>query len=260
VVELGPGAPPHWQDALVFAFHPHEDFFLADPAGLLPVPPGLGPEEAVFLPNLQTAVTLVLDGKPLIGEKVAVFGQGIVGLLLTGLLALFPLARLVTLDRYANRRLVSESLGAHAALDPAAPGALEEMRRALKSAGQDPWADLAYEISGNPAALDQALAVTGFHGRIVVGSWYGTKTSELHLGGLFHRQRQMLVSSQVSTLSPELTGRWTRNRVLEVAWEMAARLKPARFITQRFPLAQAAQAYALLNQHPEEAIQVVLTY
>ncbi len=90
VVELGPGVPAHWQGTLVFAFNPHEELFLADPAELLPVPPGLGPEEAVFLPNLQTAVTLVLDGKPLIGEKVAVFGQGIVGLLLTALLASFP--------------------------------------------------------------------------------------------------------------------------------------------------------------------------
>ncbi len=166
----------------------------------------------------------------------------------------------MTLDRYPNRRLASESLGAHVALDPLAPGALAEIRLALESAGQDPWADLAYEISGNSAALDQALAVTGFHGRIVIGSWYGAKTSELHLGGLFHRQRQVLISSQVSTLAPELTGRWTRNRVLEVAWEMAAKVKPSRFITQRFPLAQAAQAYALLDQHPEEAIQVVLTY
>lgn len=260
VVELGAGVPTHWHDTLVFAFHPHEDFFLANPAELLPVPPGLAPEEAVFLPNLQTAVTLTLDGKPLIGEKVTVFGQGIVGLLLTALLASFPLARLVTLDRYANRRLASESLGAHASLDPLAPGASEEIRLALQGAGQDPWADLAYEISGNPTALDQALAVTGFQGRIVIGSWYGNKKAELHLGGLFHRQRQVLMSSQVSTLAPELTGRWTRNRVLEVAREMAAKVKPARFITQRFPLAQAAQAYALLDQHPEKAIQVVLTY
>jgi 2-desacetyl-2-hydroxyethyl bacteriochlorophyllide A dehydrogenase len=260
VVELGSAVPAHWRGILVFAFHPHEELFLADPAELLPVPPGLAPEEAVFLPNLQTAVTLVLDGKPLIGEKVTVFGQGIVGLLLTGVLASFPLARLVTLDRYPNRRLASESLGAHVSLDPLGPGSLEKIRTALRGAGQDPWADLAYEISGNPAALDQTLAVTGFHGRIVVGSWYGNRISELHLGGLFHRQRQVLISSQVSTISPELTGRWTRNRVLEVAWQLAAKLRPSRFITQRFPLTQAAQAYELLDQHPEEAIQVVLTY
>jgi 2-desacetyl-2-hydroxyethyl bacteriochlorophyllide A dehydrogenase len=260
VVELGPEVPAHWQEKLVFAFHPHENFFLAAPDELLPVPPGLAPEEALFLPNLQTAVTLVLDGKPLIGEKVVVFGQGIVGLLLAALLAGFPLARLVTLDHYPNRRLASESLGAHASFDPLKSQVLEDLRAALSNQGQNPWADLAFEVSGNPAALDQALAITGFHGRIVIGSWYGTKKSELHLGGLFHRQRQMLRSSQVSTIAPELTGRWTRSRLIQVAWEMVQRVKPARFITQRFPLAEAAQAYRLLDQNPGEAIQVILTY
>jgi 2-desacetyl-2-hydroxyethyl bacteriochlorophyllide A dehydrogenase len=260
VKELGPEVPAHWLGTLVFAFHPHEDLFLAQPDELMAMPAGLTPEDAVFLPNLQTAVTLVLDGKPLIGENVVVFGQGIVGLLLTALLATFPLGRLVTLDRCANRRQVSASLGAHASFDPMQPGVLEDLGNALASGGQDPKADLAFEISGNPAALDQALAVTGFHGRIIIGSWYGTKTSELHLGGNFHRQRQVLISSQVSTIEPELSGRWTRDRVIEVAWQMVDKVKPARFITHRFPLAQAAQAYQLLDQHPEEAIQVVLAY
>jgi 2-desacetyl-2-hydroxyethyl bacteriochlorophyllide A dehydrogenase len=260
VAALGPEVPAHWQDKLVFAFHPHEELFLAGPDELLPVPTGLAPEEALFLPNMETAVTLVLDGKPLIGEKVVVFGQGIVGLLVTALLAHFPLAKLVTLDHFPHRRLASETLGAHACFDPQDSRMLENLRAALSHQGQDPWADLAFEVSGNPAALDQAVAITGFHGRIVIGSWYGAKKAELHLGGLFHRQRQMLRSSQVSTLAPELSGRWTKARVLQVAWEMVQKVKPARFITHRFPLVEAAQAYRLLDQNPGEAIQVVLTY
>jgi threonine dehydrogenase-like Zn-dependent dehydrogenase len=224
------------------------------------VPPNLAPEEAVFLPNMETALTLALDGRPLIGEKVAVFGQGIVGLLLTALLAGFPLAKLVTLDRHPGRRLASESLGARASLDPLASGALDMARALLQGDGQDPGADLTYEVSGNPAALDQALALTGFHGRVVIGSWYGDKTAELHLGGLFHRQRQVILSSQVSTVAPELSGRWDKVRVREVAWRMVQKIAPARFITHRFPLAQAPEAYQLLDRRPEEAIQVILTY
>jgi len=260
VVELGPEVEAGWQGKLVVAFQPHEDFFLAAPGELLPVPSDLAPEEAVFLPNMETAVTLTLDGNPLIGERVAVFGQGIVGLLLTALLARFPLAGLVTLDPFNKRRLASETLGAYAAIDPMAPQALEHLRLALKGDGPDPWADLAFEVSGNPAALDQAIAITGFHGRIVIGSWYGAKVSELHLGGPFHRQRQVLISSQVSTIAPKLTGRWHKPRLIITAWEMLREIRPARFITHRFPLAQAAQAYRLLDQDPGEAIQVVFTY
>ena len=260
VVELGPEVAADWQEKLVFAFHPHEDLFLAAPDELLPVPFDLTPEEAVFLPSMETAVTLALDGKPLIGEKVVVFGQGIVGLLLTALLADYPLAGLVTLDRFPRRRLASENQGAQASLDPLAPQIMEHLRAALQQDGQDPWADLAFEISGNPAALDQALAITGFHGRIVIGSWYGTKTSELHLGGLFHRQRQVLISSQVSTIAPELSGRWHKQRLFSGAWQMITKIKPSRFITHRVPFPEAAQAYQLLDQNPGEAIQVILTY
>ena len=104
VIELGRGVAPDWQDRLIFAFHPHESHFLATPDELLMLPADLGPEDAVFFPNMETAVTFLLDGQPLMGEQVAIFGQGIVGLLLTALLSRWPLASLVTLDLYPRRR------------------------------------------------------------------------------------------------------------------------------------------------------------
>jgi len=260
VMGLGPGVSAEWQEKLVFAFHPHENLFVADLGELLPVPPDLAPEEAVFFPNMETACILALDGNPLLGEQVSVFGQGMVGLLLTALLVRLPLASLITLDRFPRRRLASENLGAHASLDPLAPEVLSRLRSLLQGDRPYSGADLTYEISGNPAALDLALAATGFNGRLVIGSWYGTKKSELHLGGPFHRQRQLLKSSQVSTIPPELSGRWNKPRLAATTWQMLREIRPARFITHRFPLAQAAQAYQVLDQKPEEAIQVILTY
>jgi 2-desacetyl-2-hydroxyethyl bacteriochlorophyllide A dehydrogenase len=255
VIACGKDVSPTWEGRLVFAFNPHESLFLADTQALLPLPPGMPAETAVFLPNMETAVNFVMDAAPLIGEKVAVFGQGIVGLLTTALLARFPLARLVSLDRYALRRSASLALGASASLDPGAEDALEQARLAL--AGE---ADLCLELSGQPAALDQAIDLTGFAGRILIGSWYGQKPAALNLGGRFHRSRIRLISSQVSSLAPELSGRWTKERRFEVAWEMLRQLRPEQFITHRFPLAQAAQAYTLLDQAPQDTIQIVLTY
>ena len=121
-------------------------------------------------------------------------------------------------------------------------------------------ADLTYEISGSPAALDQAIGATGFAGRIIIGSWYGNKHSRLNLGGRFHRSRISLASSQVSSLDPKLQGRWTKARRFDVAWEMIRRLKPSRFITHRYAVHDAAEAYELLDRNPGDAIQVLLTY
>jgi 2-desacetyl-2-hydroxyethyl bacteriochlorophyllide A dehydrogenase len=260
VIEVGPDVPPAWEGQLVFAFQPHQSHFLAAPDDLLPVPSNISPDEAALLPNMETAVNFLLDGQPLIGERVAVFGQGIVGLLTTALLSRYPLNSLVTLDRYPLRREKSLALGALSSLDPTEPDALDNIRAVLKADTLYAGADLTYELSGNPAALDQALDSTAFDGRIVIGSWYGQKEAKLNLGGRFHRSRIQLISSQVSSLTPSLHGRWTKTRRLNVAWRMIRQVKPEQLITHRFPIYQADQAYALLDKHPAEAIQVLLTY
>lgn len=260
VVAAGSRPLESWLDRVVFAFHPHESHFLATPEELLPVPPGLAPELAALLPNMETALTMMHDGAPLLGEQVVVFGQGIVGLLLTALLARIPLASLVCLDLHPRRRLAGESLGADVCLDPSSPQVLSRLRSMLPDGHSYPGADLTYEVSGYPAALDQAIAITGFHGRIIVGSWYGRKKADLNLGGAFHRSRIRLLSSQVSSISPELLGRWSKPRLLAQTWRLLPDLPAPLLITHRFHLAAAPDAYALLDQHPGEAIQVLLTY
>jgi threonine dehydrogenase-like Zn-dependent dehydrogenase len=222
---------------------------------LIPLPGQIPIEDVVFLPNMETAVNFVMDGSPILGERVVVFGQGIVGLLTAGLLARFPLACLITLDHYPNRRAASLVLGAQHSLDPGAPDTGRLLETLLPNG-----ADLAYELSGSPSALDSAIACTGYEGRLVIGSWYGQKRANLDLGGRFHRSRIRLISSQVSTLASAFTGRWTKARRFEVAWEMIRQIKPSRFITHRFPLSRAGEAYQLIDRHPEETIQVVLDY
>ena len=252
VTGIGKSIDPAWMGRIVFSFHPHESHFVADAEELLPVPVDVTPEQAVFLPNMETAVNLVMDGAPLIGEDVAVLGQGIVGLLTTALLGRFPLGRLLTLDRFLLRRQISMELGAHASFDP---GEIERLK-SLVGAGLD----LCFELSGSPEALDQAIALTGYSGRVVIGSWYGTKAASLDLGGRFHRSRIRLLSSQVSSISPELTGRWTKERRFSVAWEMLKSISPERLITHKIPLTNAEQAFHLIDLDPAQTVQVVLTY
>jgi len=255
VVDTGKDVDPEWRDRLVMAFNPHESHFISDPEKLMLFPEDIGPEDGVFLPNMETAINFLMDGKPLIGENVVVFGQGIVGLLTTCLLARIPLTRLIALDKFPMRRRASEEAGASVCLDPEGLDIQERLAEYLPNG-----ADLTYEVSGSPAALDQALTATGFAGRIVIGSWYGSRRSSLNLGGQFHRSRIHLISSQVSTLAPEFQGRWTKERRLGVAWEMIRQMRPSRFITHRFPIQEAAKAYNILDVDPGSAIQVLLTY
>lgn len=260
VAAVGKDVSKEWEGRIVFAFNPHESHFLVSPNDLIKIPESSSLEDSVFLPNMETAVNLMMDGHPLIGEQVAVFGQGVVGLLTAALLAQTPLARLVTLDRYPIRRDKSVALGADVSLDPMAPDVGDQLRELFQTGSSPEGADLAYELSGNVEALNQAIAVTGSNGRVVIGSWYGKKQAELDLGGRFHRSRISLIASQVSTIAPQWRGRWTKIRRLLVALRMIEKVKPASFITHRYSIDKAGQAYGLLDQNPQEAIQVILTY
>ncbi|MGB8424893.1 MAG: zinc-binding alcohol dehydrogenase [Desulfobacterales bacterium] len=260
VVGAGPDADPGLIGHRVFSFQPHQSHFHADPAELIPIPADIDSEDALFVPTMETAVNFMMDGRPMIGERVVVIGQGIVGLLTTALLARFPLSELVAIEPCAFRRQKSLEAGAQKALAPASPqdGGTPDRNQAA-DALRDP-ADLVYEVSGDPAALDQAISACGFDGRVIVGSWYGTRRAALNLGQEFHRNRIRLLSSQVSTIAPELTGRWSKQRRMAVVWDMIRTIRPARFITHRFAVEQAAQAYDLLDRQSESAVQVVITY
>ncbi len=258
VIAVGKGVSETWLGKRVFKFHPHESAFVANLSDLILLPEGLSIEDALFLPNMETAVNFLQDGRPVIGEAAAVWGLGVIGLLTTALLVQFPLGDLVTFDRFQKRRQVALVLGARASLDPEEVR-LKKLDSALFPQGMVGY-DLVYELSGSPSALDQAIAMTGFDGRIVIGSWYGKKTAQLSLGGAFHRSRIKLISSQVSTISPELSGRWTKDRRFEVAWLQLAKIEPSRWITQVFPFERAAEAYRKIAEEPQETLQVILKY
>ena len=255
VVKISKDVRHRWKDRLVFAFQPHSSHFIATADELMPLPDGISPEAACFLPNMETAVNFVHDATPMLGERALVFGQGIVGLLTTALLREFPLDSLVTCDCYPLRRETSMSLGVSYSLDPNASNFHGEVRKLIPTG-----ADLSLELSGSPDALNDAISLTGFGGRVVIGSWYGEKQAHLNLGGEFHRSRIKLISSQVSTVAPELSSRWDKKRRYEVAWDALKRFHPERWITHRIPLGDAAQAYRLLDENPGNTIQVMLQY
>ena len=247
VVGIGDGADASWMGKTVFSFQPHTSHFLAAEDALYEVPDGVTAETATHWPMIETAVNLVLDAQPLVGERVLVVGQGVVGLAATKLLARFPLELLWSVDPVVSRRQASLRAGAGRSLDP------DELQ-----AGSD--FDLSFELSGTAAGLNVAIAATGFEGRVVIGSWYGAKRIDVDLGTYFHRGRLRLVSSQVSHIGSPLLSRWSKKRRMDVAGEALSGLDELALITHRFPLERASEAYTLVDERPEDCLQVLLAY
>jgi 2-desacetyl-2-hydroxyethyl bacteriochlorophyllide A dehydrogenase len=253
VKETGTQVDKSWLGKTVFAFQPHTSHFVAKPEALFPIPHSLSPENACFLPNMETAVNLVQDGAPILGERVLVLGQGVVGILTASLLSEFPLENLTVVDSIElRRRAMKEVEGQKSKVNIVTPND-------LRPSTLDSF-DLVFELTGSPLALNTAIEHTTFSGRIVIGSWYGKKRAEIDLGGSFHRSRIKLISSQVSSISPELSGRWDKSRRFEVAWQALERIQPQKWVTHHFVLRDAAKAYQLLDEHPQETIQVVFDY
>lgn len=244
----------------VFAFQPHASHFIATLANVIPVPVDVAAEDAVFLPNMETAVNLMQDGNPALGERIVVLGQGIVGLLVAHLLAQFPLAQLHGVDAIPLRRERALQLGVNNVFDPFSTADISALKQQLTVAENNKGADLIYEVSGAPNALNLAIELSGFASRIVIGSWYGNKTAAIALGGNAHRNRLTITTSQVSSLAPELSGRWDKARRFELSWQMLRNLRPSQLITHRAPLCDAPVLYQRLHQSPAEVLQAIFSY
>ena len=259
VTAVGDGIDSAWLGRTVFGFNPHESRFLAEPADLQPVPDGVDPETAALFANAETAVNFALDGAPRIGERVAVFGQGVVGLLTTALLSRSGAETVVAVEPRDHRRGLAADLGADETVDPTAEDAAAAVR------GLTDGVDLAVEVSGRIETLETAVESARYDGRVLVGSWYGTKRAELGFGDRFHRGRVAVESSQVSTIAPELRGRWDRDRRRKTAWRELDRLAAEaqiadRLVTDRIPAEDAPAAYDRLANDPENALQLLFTY
>jgi 2-desacetyl-2-hydroxyethyl bacteriochlorophyllide A dehydrogenase len=240
---------------LVFVHHPHQTEYVVPASFPVPLPGEIGAEEAVFLANLDTAVNVVLDSGIRLGERVIVFGQGVVGLLLAQLARLAGARSVIAVDPLPLRRDLALAVGADVALSPD-----DELPARILGLTDGTGADVVLEASGRGAALDQAIGVTAFGGSVVVCSWYGTEPVELRLGGAFHRNRIRLVSSQVSSIDSALQPRWTKSRRLKLALDLLPELRLAPLITHRIPFREAPEAYRLVDQHPERVVQLLLTY
>jgi 2-desacetyl-2-hydroxyethyl bacteriochlorophyllide A dehydrogenase len=228
---------------LVFAFHPHQDRFVARRDAVVPLG-GVDPRQATLFPLLETALQVSLDAGASAGDDVVVLGLGTVGALTAALLGRAG-AHVVGVDPLAWRRRAAAALGVEAVAPEDAPS------------GGVP---LVVEASGRPDALRGALDLLAHEGTVLVASWYGTKDVTLPLGGAFHRRRLTIRSTQVSTIPAHLAGEWTLARRRSVAAELLGELPLDALATHQFPLSAVANAFAALDRGEEGLVHAALCY
>ncbi|EST36088.1 oxidoreductase [Streptomycetaceae bacterium MP113-05] len=218
---------------------------------------GLDPLSGAFARVGAIAHNAVLAADIHVGEDVAVFGQGVIGLLTTRLAQLNG-ARVTAVDALDGRLEWAERYGATHTLNARQDDVAEQIREATDGLG----ADVAIEISGVYPALHEALKSVTVGGRVVASGFYQGDGTGLRLGDEFHHNRVQLVCSQIGGVPQQLTGRWTVDRLQQTFLRLVAEgsIDVQSLVSHVVPVADAAQAYEVLDERPQDALQMVLEF
>jgi NADPH:quinone reductase-like Zn-dependent oxidoreductase len=198
--------PDELRGRTVFCLYPHQTHYVVPASAVTPVPADVPPRRAVLAGTVETAVNALWDAAPLVGDRVAVVGGGMVGCCVAAVLARFPGARVQLVDADPARAATAAALG----VDFAAP---EE------AAGDR---DLVIHASATSAGLARSLELLAPEGTVVELSWYGDRPVTVPLGEHFHSRRLTVRGSQVGTVSPAQEGRRTYADRLALALELLA--------------------------------------
>jgi 2-desacetyl-2-hydroxyethyl bacteriochlorophyllide A dehydrogenase len=224
----------------------------------LVLPREVEPERATLLQSAAIALQAVHDARLEVGDRVAIFGLGVHGLLALQLARLAGAGWVAAVDPVGRRRRLARDFGADCTLDPNTSDAGREIKLA---SGRGP--DVAIEFSGRYAALHEALRCVRVAGAVVAAGFYvGSAGSELRLGEEFHHNRLTLVGSMSGWGAPQREPGWDRRRLRATALDLIAkgRLDVDAFITHRVSFERSAEAYELIDRRPAETLRVVLTY
>lgn len=288
VEELGSDAKRFRVGDRVFGHYPIRETQTVDESNADLLPERLSPEAATCLDPAVMAFA-VRDGGMKLGDRVAVFGMGAIGLLTVQLARLAGADQVIAVDPIASRRELAMAFGADIALDPldGDGDAGRAIRRLTTANGGDPvpvpeptgerliggyreretqftnlGVDVAIEVSGSIPALHHAVRATRFGGTVCVLSFYGRDSAGLHLGEEFHINRLQLVSARAESLPFRDAPGWNLSRMVQVSlnWLTSGKLRTEGIVTPIVPFADSVDAYRDIDEHPERSIKLGINF
>jgi 2-desacetyl-2-hydroxyethyl bacteriochlorophyllide A dehydrogenase len=200
-VEAGPDA---LAGRSVFCLYPHQTTYVVSASAVLPVPAGVPPRRAVLAGTVETALNVVWDAEPSIGERVTVVGAGMVGSCVARQMSQVPGSFVTLVDTNPERRAVAHAFGVAFSSPADAPGDQ----------------DLVVHASATSAGLTRSLELLRPEGTVIEASWYGDAAVTLPLGEAFHSRRLTIRSSQVGTVAPARRGSLTHRDRLALALDV----------------------------------------
>ncbi|MEU6719894.1 zinc-binding dehydrogenase [Nonomuraea sp. NPDC046802] len=219
------------------------------------LPPGADPLTGVFARVGAIALNAVHAADVHLGDQIAIFGQGVIGLLATRL-AVLSGARVVAADSIPERLELAREFGAAETFDVASGSVAEFMRK------RDEGADTVIEFSGSHQGLHEAIRTVRKGGRVVAAGFYQGDAIGLRLGEEFHHNQVQLVSSQIGGVASWLAHRWDVERLQRTFMALVheGQVDALRLISEIMPIERAPEAFDLLDKHRHKVLQLVFRF
>jgi threonine dehydrogenase-like Zn-dependent dehydrogenase len=217
-------------------------------ANLAPIPDGLTDEQVLMCPDIMsTGFSGAESGKVRIGDTVAVFAQGPIGLCATAGARLMGATTIIGVEAVPARMAIARKMGADHVVDFTKADPVDEIMRLTDGRG----VDVAIEALGRQATFEAALRVLRPGGTL---SSLGVYSADLKipLGAFCAGLGDHTI---VTTLCPG--GKERMRRLMAVVG--SRRVDTAALVTHRFKLDRIEDAYGLFAEQRDGVLKVAIT-
>jgi threonine dehydrogenase-like Zn-dependent dehydrogenase len=236
--------PPALLGRAVFCLYPHQTRYVVPASAVTPLPEDVPAGRAILGGTVETAVNALWDAAPLVGDRIAVVGAGMVGCSVAAVLARFPGVEVQLVDVDPGRAAVAQALGVGFASPEIAAGEC----------------DLVVHASATEAGLARSLELSAFEGEVIELSWYGDRPVRMPLGEAFHSRRLSIRGSQVGAVSPARRARRTHADRMALALRLLADPVFDALITAECPFGDLPVLLPRLGRGEPSAVCVRVTY
>lgn len=225
--------------------------------GVRKMPEGLSWKSAVCEDPADFALAAVRDGRVRVGDKVAVFGMGAIGLMAVQIAKVAGASLVIAVEPLPNRRAIAKRVGADAVLDPAAGDAALEIKK-LTGRG----VDVAIEYSANWKALQDCLRCVAYGGNVVAGGFPAPYPAGLDLGGEAHLNIPTIIFSRSCSQPDREHPRWDHQRVADTCWRLLVegRISGDQVVTPVVAFEDILSEYPKIATEPDKYVKIGCEY